>query len=420
MGGWLSRKKPAAVELESLSKVINDYKDDIQYTFESKRSMLTYASLMSFFLVSSASAYAWFHVKRNLAIGICLALVVVGFVLLMFLRKAIIRFYDWRLQRKKINLEDALKKKRDLLESVKETEKYKVAQELIEKYGDDDISSESELLEAFSSPERRHSLAAARVTEQQQKQKDSGQKHKGNAGAGLNTRGDLGGQRRTPSPIEQLGGNPNMTPRPAPTGNLKPTTTPSFVRPNSQFPPGSAIQNRPPFGQNPHPVRPFQRPPQGVMEKLVDIFFGDGPGNRLALICSNCHFHNGMALKEEYDSLSYVCYQCGFYNESKIARPMPQNIRRPIGPPQNAVNPNALTKTPFIPRKPSISSKTASLKARESDSSSKLEKEDEKQSQAAETSKDTDDSDKNTIDSYDQLQELNEMDATVKMPNEEN
>lgn len=40
----------------------------------------------------------------------------------------------------------------------------------------------------------------------------------------------------------------------------------------------------------------------------------------------------------------------------------------------------------------------ASSKARESDFSSKLEKENEKQSQAAETSKDADDPDKNTID----------------------
>lgn len=55
-------------------------------------------------------------------------------------------------------------------------------------------------------------------------------------------------------------------------------------------------------------------------------------------------------------------------------------------------------KTPFIPRKPSIPNKMASSKARESDFSSKLEKENEKQSQAAETSKDADDPDKNTID----------------------
>lgn len=42
---------------------------------------------------------------------------------------------------------------------------------------------------------------------------------------------------------------------------------------------------------------------------------GDGPKNRYALVCSECHSHNGMALKDEFEYLSefsilyvVICY----------------------------------------------------------------------------------------------------------------
>ena len=38
------------------------------------------------------------------------------------------------------------------------------------------------------------------------------------------------------------------------------------------------------------------------MEYLV----GDGPNNRYALICSQCHSHNGMALKEEFEYIGML------------------------------------------------------------------------------------------------------------------
>ena len=33
---------------------------------------------------------------------------------------------------------------------------------------------------------------------------------------------------------------------------------------------------------------------------------GDGPNNRYALICSQCHSHNGMALKEEFEYIGML------------------------------------------------------------------------------------------------------------------
>ncbi len=36
----------------------------------------------------------------------------------------------------------------------------------------------------------------------------------------------------------------------------------------------------------------------------MDFMLGDGPTNRYALVCSECHSHNGMALKDEFE---YLC-----------------------------------------------------------------------------------------------------------------
>lgn len=48
----------------------------------------------------------------------------------------------------------------------------------------------------------------------------------------------------------------------------------------------------------PAPVLPRER---SYLDRVVEYLIGDGPANRYALICSHCHSHNGMALKEEFE-----------------------------------------------------------------------------------------------------------------------
>jgi hypothetical protein len=47
--------------------------------------------------------------------------------------------------------------------------------------------------------------------------------------------------------------------------------------------------------------RPVLSQHRTVIDRLVDYLVGDGPSNRYALICRQCEFHNGMALKEEFE-----------------------------------------------------------------------------------------------------------------------
>lgn len=68
----------------------------------------------------------------------------------------------------------------------------------------------------------------------------------------------------------------------------------------------------------PRPVLPAER---SVLDKMVEYLVGDGPSNRFALICRRCNRHNGMALKEEFEFLSYHCAYCQFHNPAKRTRP---------------------------------------------------------------------------------------------------
>jgi len=63
--------------------------------------------------------------------------------------------------------------------------------------------------------------------------------------------------------------------------------------------------------------RPIIAPNRTIFDKLLDFLIGEGPNNRYALICKSCHFHNGMALKEEFEYVAFRCAYCLFYNESR-------------------------------------------------------------------------------------------------------
>lgn len=89
-------------------------------------------------------------------------------------------------------------------------------------------------------------------------------------------------------------------------------TMPKAIMPSPQSMP-SVRMSAPP----PRLSRPIINQDRGVVEKLVDYIVGDGPSNRYALICSNCHGHNGMALKDEFEYIAFRCCYCGFFNPAR-------------------------------------------------------------------------------------------------------
>ncbi|SPO28337.1 uncharacterized protein UTRI_04734 [Ustilago trichophora] len=69
--------------------------------------------------------------------------------------------------------------------------------------------------------------------------------------------------------------------------------------------------------------RPAPLPIQKTwMDKLADAILGadpstTGPEQKYALICTRCHAHNGLALKEEFNEVQYVCPHCGHFNSRR-------------------------------------------------------------------------------------------------------
>uniref|UniRef100_A0A1I7XMB4 Endoplasmic reticulum junction formation protein lunapark n=1 Tax=Heterorhabditis bacteriophora TaxID=37862 RepID=A0A1I7XMB4_HETBA len=253
MGNILrKRKKVVTEELESLSQQMKTFREDIEKTAEARRMILWYFTLSAFFISSSFIGYAWLHFQS----------------------------------REQQCLDDLIEKKRSILETVKETETFKVAKEILEKYGDEPKKSVSQP----SSPDIQKRLGLP----------------KGGPGNAIET--PCG-----PGASSVLGGPPIMG-----RGSLGPTPARS-LRNISQAMPLTTPIGKPRLINK--PIRPFQRESTSAVDKVVDYFFGDGPNNRLALICGQCHGHNGMAMPAEFDYLAFVCFICGYFNPAKKLRP---------------------------------------------------------------------------------------------------
>ena len=68
--------------------------------------------------------------------------------------------------------------------------------------------------------------------------------------------------------------------------------------------------------------------------QMVEYLVGDGPNNRYALICSSCHSHNGMALRDEFEYVSFRCAYCYHLNPARKSKPA-------LRPPSPLPNPTA-------------------------------------------------------------------------------
>ncbi|CAM0945149.1 unnamed protein product [Alopecurus aequalis] len=55
----------------------------------------------------------------------------------------------------------------------------------------------------------------------------------------------------------------------------------------------------------------------GWFAKIAALLVGEDPSQSYALICGNCHMHNGLARKEDYPHITYYCPHCKALNASK-------------------------------------------------------------------------------------------------------
>jgi len=174
-------------------------------------------------------------------------------------------------------------RKQELIQEVKTKETYSVAKALLEKYG--------ETVTPVAQP------AAATTT----------------TPAAANANPDLR-QRVSIKPPAPGSEKPMVTVATPNIGRLESTNsqTPMGsgpVRPNANATPGKL----------PRAILPPQRTFWGA---ILDVIVGDGPSKRYALICKSCNSHNGMALEEEYEYLSFRCAYCNYFNSARKQKPV--------------------------------------------------------------------------------------------------
>uniref|UniRef100_A0A3Q2VTL7 Endoplasmic reticulum junction formation protein lunapark n=1 Tax=Haplochromis burtoni TaxID=8153 RepID=A0A3Q2VTL7_HAPBU len=231
-------------------------------------------------------------------------------VLVWFIRKLLIFLFSKRTERNSEKLEDLKAAKKKILEEVMETETYKNAKLILERF-DPEAKKKAEL---ESTPVR--SPMTPRP------------------GQEIRQRGVV----MRPMPM----GTPHamvMTPPPGARPLLGPAGTPVERVPLSApgGPPdrsalsASVLQgtvprtpSSPMLGMHP-PGPPLARPilpkDRGALDRVIEYLVGDGPQNRYALICQQCFSHNGMALKEEFEYLAFRCAYCYFMNPARKTRP---------------------------------------------------------------------------------------------------
>lgn len=199
------------------------------------------------------------------------------------LKRSLQWYYVWTIDLKEEKLRFLRSEKKKILERVMETETYKVAKELLEKYDPSALKERPSVTSA--SPDT--NLRSTR----------------------LRYRGSM-----PPLPPNLNFQSPSLQARPS-TSLIRPDrmSTPRAIMPSPQSTANMRMSTPPP----PRLSRPIVSQDRGVVEKLVDYIVGDGPSNRYALICSNCHGHNGMALADEFEFMSFRCCYCGYFNSAR-------------------------------------------------------------------------------------------------------
>ncbi|KAJ8352032.1 hypothetical protein SKAU_G00235080 [Synaphobranchus kaupii] len=269
--------------------------------------LLLYSSLL--FLITSFIVYFW-YLPQLWTGRLILALTFLAFpVLVWFTRKLVIYVFSKRTERNNEKLEDLKSQKRKILEEVMETETYKNAKMILERF--DPESNKKMVLQStpVGSP-----MASRPGQELRQR----------NVASRAPVTGSPVSAAARPPGTAPSGPLPHSAPGGPPGGpperNLLAAAAQQSLmrRPMSPSMPVPGMGLHPPGPPLARPILPRDR---GAMDRVIEYLVGDGPQNRYALICQQCFSHNGMALKEEFEYVAFRCAYCYFLNPARKMRP---------------------------------------------------------------------------------------------------
>lgn len=307
------RAKPSTVEtLERLEKEIQtleDYSEKYQKQLKKWVGRMLLSSSM-IYLITLIVVYFWFLPEQLMGKLVLLLLCVAFPFLVWLLRKALVFIFSRRTERNNEKLEDLKEQKRKILEEVMETETYKNAKMILERF-DPDSKKRNELestpVRPQLTPKPGQELRQRIVTPK-------------TPVVVLNPASGTAARPPLASGPSQPGRSSHSAPGGPPERGLSAVAAQQSLmrRPMTPGTPVPGVGMHPP---GPPLVRPILPRERGSMDRILEYLVGDGPQNRYALVCQQCLSHNGMALKEEFEYIAFRCAYCYFLNPARKTRP---------------------------------------------------------------------------------------------------
>ncbi|XP_058506813.1 endoplasmic reticulum junction formation protein lunapark-B isoform X1 [Solea solea] len=338
MGALISRWKTKPTTVEQLEILDKEIKELEEFRAKNQRlrklwvgRLLLYSSVL--YLLTSLVVYCLYLPEQWLhRLAMALPFFIYP-VLVWFLRKLLIFLFYKRTERNNDKLEDLKDFKRKILEEVMETETYKNAKLILERFDPESRRrAELELTPVLpqmlprAGQELRQRVAIRPMPMGTSMGTPMGTPLAAPMGTPLaapmaTPMGAPVAMAMTPLPVARTplgpGGTPVAPGGPPERSALSPSVLQGAV-PRIHCSPIPGVGMHPPGPPLARPILPRDR---GAVDRVIEYLVGDGPQNRYALICQQCFSHNGMALKEEFEYLAFRCAYCYFLNPARKTRP---------------------------------------------------------------------------------------------------
>lgn len=325
MGAAVSRwrAKPSTVEiLEGIDKdiqVLEEYSEKNQRQLKIwVGRLLLYSSLL--YLITCVVVYFWYLPEQLMGRLILSLPFLIVPLFVWLLRKLLIKFFSRRTEKNNEKLEDLKAEKRKILEEVMETETYKNAKMILERFDPDskkNIALESTPVAPQITPKPGQELRHRNVIPKAPP-------------VVVNPASEAAARPPLASRPTYPGRSSHSAPGGPPERSLSAIAAQQSLmrKPVTPGTPVPGVGMHPPGPPLARPVIPRER---GAMDRVIEYLVGDGPQNRYALICQQCLSHNGMALKEEFEYIAFRCAYCYFLNPARKTRPQAPRLTEVAG-----------------------------------------------------------------------------------------
>ncbi|XP_008326530.1 endoplasmic reticulum junction formation protein lunapark-A [Cynoglossus semilaevis] len=380
MGAIVSRWKAKPSTVDLLEAIDKDIQALEEYSEKNQRQLkiwigrlLFYSSLL--YLATCIVVYLWYLPEQLMGRLILLLPFLIFPLLVWLLRKMLIMIFSRRTEKNNDKLEDLKGQKRKILDEVMETETYKNAKMILERFDPDS--------------RKKNELESTPVGPQMTPKPGQELRHRNVIEKTPPAAAKSASSAATRPPLASGPTYPGRTSHSAPGGPPERSLSAMAAqqslmrRPMTPGTPVPGVGMHPPGPPLARPVLPRER---GAMDRVVEYLVGDGPQNRYALICQQCLSHNGMALKEEFEYIAFRCAYCYFLNPARKTRPQAPVLPVPAGELRMP------SEVPFSPSAADVDTGPSDLvKSRLADVSAQLDTEEPGSQTTAETNSVSDD-----------------------------